>query len=1129
MSILRTISLASLLTLPMVQSAQAQGVQGYYRFPAIHGTTIVFGAEGDLWKVQADGGVAMRLTTHPGEEAYPVISPDGKTLAFTATYEGAAEVYTMPIDGGLPSRQTYDGGGAVSIGFTPQGRLIYTTRSYSTLLERQLVTLDLATGSRDLVPLAQASDGCHDDSATTLYFVRLPFQGSQTKRYEGGTAQNLWKFTTGADEAVPLTRDYDGTSKRPMWWNGRLYFLTDRDQTMNIWSMNSDGGDLRQHTRFIGWDVRHANLQGGQIVYQAGADVHVYDIPSDTDRLVPITLASDFDQTRETWVTDPMEYLTSAHVSPDGDRVVMTARGEVFVAPTGQGRLVRVTRNDGVRYRDARFVPDGTSLYALSDESGELEFWTLPPNGIGDAAQLTRDGTILRWEGIASPDGKKIAHHDKNQRLWILDIASGTSTQIDEIAFSGWDQFSGLAWSSDSRWLAFSTIAQNTFRIIKVYDSIGGAVTQVTTDRYDSYDPAWSPDGKWLYFLSDRTMQSWVGSPWGARAPQPFFPETTKIYMVSLKKGERSPFAPDDEVELARKKAEEEKKKADEEEKNDKEDTDVTNELPSADESQPPADMSKPEPTSDEPKEAEKEIQIEFDGIMDRVLEAPFAAGSYGGLFVTEGQLFWGASEVKPGGERRIMTAMIRNKDIEAKPFLTGVNGWEISADGKKMLVQKEGGLYVVDASGTSADLDKKRVNLNGWMLNFQPREQWRQMFREAWRLERDYFYDPTMHGVDWKAMLIKYEPLVDRIATRAELSDLIAQMVSELSALHIFVYGGDQRTGSDNIATATLGAHLAADATNAGWRIEHIYRSDPDRPEIRSPLAYPGLDVAEGDVISMINGIVLADGITPAALLRGQAGKQVLLRVRTPVSGSERDVVVTPISSGADSNLRYSEWEYSRRLRVEEAGRGELGYLHLRAMGTEDIEQWTREFFPVFNRKGLIIDIRSNNGGNIDSWLLTQLLRKGWSYWRGRVGQPTWNMQYAFLGHMVVLIDGQSSSDGEAFPEGFRRLGLGKLIGQRTWGGGIWLSSSNYLRDGGIATAAEYGVYGPEGQWIIEGRGIDPDIFVDNLPHSTFKGADAQLDAAIAHLQELIRTRPVEITPPPEWPDKSSRDNREP
>ncbi len=428
----------------------------------------------------------------------------------------------------------------------------------------------------------------------------------------------------------------------------------------------------------------------------------------------------------------------------------------------------------------------------------------------------------------------------------------------------------------------------------------------------------------------------------------------------------------------------------------------------------------------------------------------------------------------------------------------------------------------MVDAGAKApADLAKLTVPLGDWTFHLDPRAEWRQMFTEAWRLERDYFYDRGMHGLDWPAIRTKYLPLVDRVTDRAELSDILAQMVSELSALHIFVRGGDVRPGTDNVWPAALGATLVRDDTAGGYRVDHIIRTDPDRPERRPPLARPGVDVAEGDVIAMVNGVASLSVPDVYTLLRGQADKQVLLRVKPKAGGGARDVIVMPISAQREDDLRYDEWEYTRRLAVEQASQNTIGYVHLRAMGGGNMAEWTREFYPVFNRDGLIIDVRHNSGGNIDSWILEKLLRKAWFYWQERVGSPTWNMQFAFRGHIVVLVNERTASDGEAFAEGFRRLGLGKVIGTRTWGGEIWLSSNNFLVDRGIATAAETGVYGPEGQWLIEGHGVDPDIVVDNLPNATFEGKDAQLEAAVKHLQELIKTKPVPVPKTPPYPIK--------
>jgi Tol biopolymer transport system component len=417
---LALLALVVALTIPV--GAQKPQL-GYYRFPALWGDTIVFTAEGDLWRVSASGGVAERLTTHPAEESRPAISPDGKLLAFSASYEGPVEVYTLPLEGGLPVRQTHDASRASVVGWMPDGEILYATQRYSTLPNTQLVRLNPRTGARAVIPLAQASDGAYDTKGATLFFTRLPFQGSHTRRYKGGTAQNLWKYTGPEAEAVPLTADYPGTSKTPMPWQGRVYFVSDRDGTMNLWSMDERGGDLGQHTKHRDFDVQSPSLSRGRIVYQLGADLRLFDIATSADRPVPITLVSDFDQLRERWVKTAVDWITSAHLSPDGDRVALTARGQVFVAPAQQGRIVEATRNKLVRYRNARFFPDGQSVLSLSDESGEVEFWRIPANGVGPSSKLTSDAKVLRFDGLPSPDGNFIAHHDKDQQLWVFDVA----------------------------------------------------------------------------------------------------------------------------------------------------------------------------------------------------------------------------------------------------------------------------------------------------------------------------------------------------------------------------------------------------------------------------------------------------------------------------------------------------------------------------------------------------------------------------------------------------------------------------------------------------------------------------------------------------------------------------------
>ena len=821
---------------------------------------------------------------------------------------------------------------------------------------------------------------------------------------------------------------------------------------MNLWSMDENGGALKQITKSRDWDVQGFSLDAGRAAYQLGADLHLLDLATGADKTLDIALAGDFDASRERWVKNPLGYLTSWDASSNGDRIALTARGQAFVATTEPGRLVEATRKPGVRYRNAMLTPDGRSILALSDATGETEWWKFPANGIGAGEQITTGAKILGVGGKVSPDGKRLAYTDKDLKLWIVDLATKAKT---EVATSNADVVTDVAWSPDGRWLAYG-LPTTAFQRLWLYSTETGKSTPVTSARSDASSPAFAPDGRWLYFLADRTFNSAVGSPWGPRAPQPFFDRQTKVYALSLHRGQRSPFLRADEL------------------------------------------------TAPDPKPTPG---IDLDGIENRQIEVPIPSGNYRGLQTNGERLFLADSPT--GGAPSVLAVEVKDREIGPKPLLPGAGDFQLTRDGKKVVARVGAGFVVLPAAGGSPS----GVDLSGWSFAVDPKEEWRQMFTEAWRLERDYFYDPAMHGVDWNGVLRKYQPLADRVRSREELSNVVAQMVGELSALHTFVYGGDLRGPGESVGFGWLGGDLVRDPALGGYRIARIDQGDPDYPESLSPLVRPGVDLKVGDAILAVNGQDAMEAPDLQALLRNQAGKPLLLHVRE-AGGAVRDVVTRPLDSA--SGLRYTDWELACRKKVEEASGGTMGYVHLRAMGQGDIAGWERDFYPAFDRQGLVIDVRHNNGGNIDSWILSQLLRKAWFYWQGRAGDPTWNMQWAFRGHVVVLCDEDTASDGEAFAEGIKRLGIGKVIGTRTWGGEIWLSSSNVLSDNGIATAAESGVYGPEGAWLIEGHGVDPDMVVDNLPHETFLGKDAQLDAALAYLKDKIAKEPVAVPPRP-------------
>lgn len=1064
-------------------SQSDSGGVGYYRLPAINDSIIVFVAEGDLWRVSHNGGVAHRLTSHPDEELYPSISIDGKWLAFTAKYEGSQDAYVMPITGGIPRRLTYYGSKTVVSGWTPDGRVLCSTPHYNRLDYPQLVTIDHESGDYELIPLSQAAQGCFDESGETFFFTRLPFQGSYTKRYHGGSVEKIWKYQKNADEAVPLTGEYTGTDRSAMWHNDRVYFISDRDGTMNIWSMDESGQDYKQHTNYIGWDVKSPSLSMGRIVYQLGADLYLYTIPSDTITKLSITLASDFDHMRENWVKNPMEYLSSARLSSTGEQVALTSRGKVFVVDVETGKISEISGQDGIRYRDARFMPDDSSLIALSDETGEFEYWLLSIHESNDKRQLTKNESCLRFDGQPSPDGKKIAYYDKEEKLWIYEIESSRYTLVDSAVT--WGIFT-ISWSPDSRWLSYGNYAENLLAQLFVYDSKENKKYAITTDRYDNSFPTWSSDGEWLYFLSNRQFESVINSPWVSRQPFPAFDKPTKIFLLPLKGMKPSPFTFEGATKLDDK-------------------------------------ANKDGDKKDKGNEVQVAVEFKHDGVFDRLMEVPIPNGNYTALSINDKQIFWLAYDIDNPAKKKLQTVEIKWKDREVKTLMDDIKSYELSNNGAKLMVHKGNSIFVLEAGTTAPDdIKKHKLDLTEWSFSVDPRSEWRQMFIDAWRMERDYFYDPNMHGVDWEALLNKYLPLVDRVTDRSELNDLISELVGELSALHIYVRGGDFRKGDDNIELSSLGAILQKNKSEGGYIVEYVYQADPDEPTEKSPLlmAYPAVN--RGDIIQEVNGVDVLTVPNINMLLRNQIGKFVQLRVKSPDRDTIFNTNVRTISVREARDLRFDDWEYSRRLIVEEEGNGDLAYIHLRAMEKSDYSQWVRDYFPIIRKKGLILDMRHNYGGNIDSWILTSLLRKPWAFWKGRTGQPYPNMQRSFGGHMVVLVDEWTSSDGECFAEGFRRLGMGKIIGRRTWGGEIWLSYNNPLVDKGIASAAQYGLYAPEGVWLIEGHGVEPDIMVDNLPHETFEGRDAQLETAINYLKKQIELSPVEIPLPPPYPDKS-------
>ena len=1071
-------------------SASALAEGGYFRYPALQGDTLVFTAEGDLWKTSVAGGEAQRLTTHAGPETHAAISPDGQWVAFSASYEGPTEAYVMPLAGGVPQRLTWYGARAEVMGWSPQGEVLVATRYFHPLSRAQLVAVSRTSGAQRLLPLENASASAFIDAAT-LVFTRDNQRNDNVRAYRGGATKTLWRFNVaGNAEAVALT-PATANSTNPMHWNGRIVFLSDRDGVTNLWSMDRDGRGLRQHTRYAAKDfeVRGAALSGNRVAYQHGADIRVLDLNSGQDRIVPIRLVSDFDQQRERWVRRPLQQLREVKLAPSGERALIVARGRVVTAGVGTLRRVNIAVPAHSRARSASFMPDGKSVLVVCDVSGETELWLFPADGSGPGRQLTKDADTTRWEGIPSPDGKWIVHADRKQRLSLLEVETGRNRLIEQGEAYGTWNFDGIKWAPDSS--AFvAPVAQvaNQGRFALVLFRVAdGKRFAVTSHRYQNFSPSFSADGRWLWFLSDRNFVATNGGPWGERNMGPFFDRRTRAYAIALQPDNRFPFQPPDELVPVKPVP-----------------PSVTEAAATASDETPSA-LPKPAPRPKLPPIAWESLEQG-----QRLFEAPLPAANYRRLEAGGGRLWLLESD------GALKSLAVGNTGAPPQVFAGDIQQFELSADGRKLLFRNtgaQGAIHIVEAGPKpvpSADLSRLQVRLNDWQFPVQPRDDWRQIFADAWRMQRDWFYDANMHGVDWPAMRRKYETLLPRVTDRDELSDLIAQMSAELSLLHSQVIAGDLRRGDENVTPATLGALLEnGEAGSPGVRITRVYTADPELLERLPPLAKPEVAAKAGDVITAIDGQPVKNLADISVQLRDKAGKQVLLTLRTGAN-TERKVVVTPAPAAREAEFKRRDWEWQRRERVEAASKGRYGYLHLRAMGPADLADFARDFYPVLEREGLIIDVRQNSGGNIDSIIIEKLLRRAWAYMQDRNGRRIWNMQGAFRGHIVVLMDAGTYSDGEAFSEGMRRVGLATLVGKRTAGAGVWLSDGNRLVDGGLARAAERGQIGLEGTWLIEGKGVEPDIEIDNPPHATFKGEDAQLAAAIRVLDEKLAARPV-------------------
>lgn len=1085
-------------------SASAQAAErGYYRWPAQQGDTLVFASEGDLWRTGAEGGPAARLTSHVEQELAPAISPDGTLLAFTGSYDGPQEVYVMPLAGGAPKQLTFEGGGTLVRGWAPGGKVMFTSDNHPGPWNTVLRLVDPDDLSVETLPLLDANLATFSGDGQDLFFTRhgLSMSNDNAKLYRGGRMSQLWRYRMGSEtEAERLAADFGAPIRHPMWWENRIYFLSDKDGHDNIWSVDETGGDPRQHTSFEDWQLKTPRMNGGAILFQRGADLYRYDVAAETETQIDLTLVSDRDYERVRWLEAPLNFVEDSRMGAEGKSVALTARGNIAVTFPGPRRRVELALPDVARARSAIVGPKGEWVYAVIDQDSFGEVWRFPADGRGEGEQLTRDSDTHIWSIYPSPDGRFLLIEDKKARLWSFNIETGAKTLLETNESGNDDAFGGFTWSEDGRYAAYHADDRRSIPRIVIRDIEAGTRVVVTGGKYSSYNPAFSSDGAWLYFLSDRNFEPTPSSPWGDRNLGPNFDKRTKVYALRLDPDAVFPFTPRDELTPAPESDDQDS----EEEK--EEDT----------EEDGPAGLGglvqrlRNIFTGDGGEEnVSAEDGLAFEGSRGRLWEVPVASGNYSALGANEKYLY--VLDRSPDGTE-LKSIKIDERDPEIKSFAKDVRSYALSADGETLFYRAGSGpgvtMALVPANATAPDdLSPHRLRAGDWRLEINPAAEWRQMLLDAWRMHRDFAYDPSLRGLDWDAVRDKYLPFVDRLGHRSELNDLLAQMVSELGILHSQIRAGDQPDDTEGGALAFLGAELRAGS--AGLEITRIYQGEQALPDTLGPLLKPGVDVQEGDVLTAVDGRPVRTSQDLAQALSHKAGQQVRLDLTR--GGTGLSAIVEPVSAFGQTQLRYRHWVQSNRDYVRQATEDRIGYLHMRAMGGRDIASFARDFYEHFDKDGIIIDVRGNFGGNIDSWVIGTLLRQAWAFWQSPLGgEPYTNMHQAFRGHLAVLIDEGTYSDGETFSAGVKALELAPLIGTQTSGAGIWLSGRNPLSDGGMARIAEFPQYGLDGRWLIEGRGVSPDIEVIDLPRESFLGADPQLEAAIENIEGRLETDPI-------------------
>ena len=1071
-----------------VGTADAQIDARLLRQPDVSSTEIAFVYGGDIWVVSKEGGVAQRLSTPMGEESFPRFSPDGQQIAFTGNYDGNQDIFVMPAKGGLPTRLTHHPDPDRMLDWYPDGNDILFATSMTSEKQRfrKLYNVPTTGGLPEVLPVPYGEFGSISPDGTTLAYMPLSRDFRTWKRYRGGTAPEIWLFGLSDFQAKNLTHN-TANDGQPMWHGSTLYFLSDRDANLraNIWAYELDTDTVRQVTSFEDFDIHFPAIGPDDLVFENGGRLYVMDLATETAEPIDVKVITD----RATLRPRPVKVgdrLTDVDISPSGKRAVLAARGEIFSLPAEHGVVRNLTRTSAFAERHPAWSPDGKTLAYFSDRTGEYELSFRPADGSGEEKTLTELGPGYRYTPMWSPDSKKIIFIDNLQVIHLYDIDSGSLTEVDQglwMTHGALDGFE-VSWSADSRWIAYSRGLENRQNAVFLHDTETDERHQVTSGFVESYAPAFDPEGKYLYYLSDRTFEPIYSSferTW-------IYTNPTNIVAVPLRVDVASPLAPRNDVEdNGEDEAEQGEENDDKKGKDEKKD-------------------------DDKPKKAES-VKIDLEGFEARAVVLPPDAGLYRGLAAVKGKVLYQRRPRTGSDSEKSPIVFWDLEDREEKTILDSADGYGVSADGKKMIVISNGSVAIVDVA-PKQKMDKPLAT-SSMEMTVNPPEEWRQIFTDAWRLERDYFYDPNMHGVDWPAMRVRYGALLDDVITRWDLNFIIGELIGEMSTSHSYRGGGDVERGEQR-GVGLLGVDWAL--VDGAFRIAKIVTAAPWDAEVRSPLAEPGVDVSEGDWVLAVNGTPIDTSADPWAAFEGLAETTVILTVNDQASfDGAREVLVETL--GSEARLRNLAWIERNRRKVDEATDGRVGYIYVPSTGIGGQTELFRMWRPQISKDGLIIDERFNNGGQIPDRFIELLNRPLYNFWAVRSGKDWQTPFMSQVGPKVMLINSWSGSGGDAFPYYFRAAGLGPLIGTRTWGGLIGYSGRPPLIDGGRVTVPTFSFYNLDGEWDVEGYGVDPDIEVMDDPSLMLDGGDPQLDRAIAEVLKALEENPPVRPDRPAYP----------